>query len=135
MAAATKQYSLIPRCTIDDLVSEDHDYIKARYLWIENFPLLSIISHALSQGSFGKLLYCACGPVQNKTIALKVIPKDDTTSNIVKDEIRIQLSLPFHENILQLYGYFEEEKDICLILEFAQSGSIYEQEQHFLAVT
>ncbi len=116
------KYTLIPRCPVDDLFSEEA-YSEGRYLSIESFPLLSLTP--LGEGAFGKV-YCARGPVRNKKIALKVIPKEDATSNIVKDEIRIQLYLPFHENILQLYSYFAEKNDICMILELAQCGCLYE---------
>ena len=46
------------------------------------------------------------------------------------------MGLPFHENILQeLYSYFAEKKEICLVLEYAPSGSLFEQERPFAAET
>ena len=97
----------------------------------ESFTLLSLTP--LGEGGFGRV-YCARGPVRNRLVALKVIPKGETDS-LVKDEIRIQSGLPFHENILQLYSYFAEKKEICLVLEYAPSGSLFEQGRPFAAET
>jgi serine/threonine protein kinase len=99
----------------------------------ESLPLLSLMP--LGEGGFGRV-YCTHGPVQNRLVALKVIPKGETSDSLVKDEIQIQSGLPFHENILQeLYSYFAEKKEICLVLEYAPSGSLFEQERPFAAET
>jgi serine/threonine protein kinase len=115
-------YTEIPKCDVDDLFSEEA-YSTEGYLSPESFTLQSFMP--LGGGSFGTV-YHARGPVGNGSIAVKVIPKGETTEDedLVKNEITIQSGLPFHENLLQLHSYFAEKECICLVLEYASGGSL-----------
>ena len=61
-------------------------------------------------------------------VALKAIKKsyinENKMKNQIKNEIKIQSFLN-HPNILKLYGFFESNDKIYLILEFANEGELY----------
>jgi serine/threonine protein kinase len=69
--------------------------------------------------------------VQSKFIvALKILSKrlvvKDEATDLVRREIEIQSHLD-HPNILRMYGFFHDEKNIYLILEYASGGEIYKE--------
>ncbi|RIA83960.1 kinase-like domain-containing protein [Glomus cerebriforme] len=58
--------------------------------------------------------------------ALKTFNSDKTTLKEVVDEIKLQKSVDFHENILRICGItkLETEKKYSLVLEYADSGTL-----------
>ncbi len=50
----------------------------------------------------------------------------DEAMDLVRREIEIQSHLD-HPNILRMYGFFHDEKNIYLILEYASGGEIYKE--------
>ena len=75
----------------------------------------------------------------NFIVALKIMKKSDLKEPNAQEqilrEIKIQSYLD-HPNILKLYGYFDDEEKIYLILEYAAWGELYsslkkQPNQHF----
>ena len=63
-----------------------------------------------------------------QTYALKVIDKEAIDNQgqqeQIVNEIRILESLK-HPNIIELHGYFEDQKHIYLVMELSEEGSLY----------
>eukprot|EP01039_Chlorochromonas_danica_P017298 gene17298-20586_t len=82
------------------------------------------ISKPLGKGKFGNV-YHAKQRGSNVPVALKVLFKaqmqNDMAQRMLQREVEIQYRL-HHENILRLYGYFQDTKNVYLILEFAEGG-------------
>jgi serine/threonine protein kinase len=82
------------------------------------------MSKPLGKGKFGNV-YQAKQRGSNHSVALKVIFKaqmqNSMAHRMLKREVEIQYRLQ-HENILNLYGYFQDAKNLYLILEFAEGG-------------
>ena len=64
----------------------------------------------------------------NKTFAMKVIPKyklfDEKLNKQIQNEILIHSTLK-HRNIIELFGSFESDSSIHLIIEFALHGELF----------
>ncbi|KAL0854410.1 hypothetical protein Bca101_059562 [Brassica carinata] len=75
---------------------------------------------------FGR--YFARGPISHFVVALKVIFKEQIEKyklhHQLRREMEIQTSLR-HPNILRLYGWFDDDDRIFLILEYAHGGKLY----------
>ena len=63
-------------------------------------------------------------------MALKIIQKqilkETGAEKALAQEIKIQ-SLCDHPNILKLYGYFDQEEKIVLVLEYAAHGQLFNE--------
>lgn len=85
------------------------------------------IGAALGRGKFGRV-YLAREKKSGFIVALKILFKAEITSSNatkqVRREIEIQSHLK-HENILRLYGYFYDEENVYLILEYAAKGELF----------
>lgn len=80
------------------------------------------IEHRLGHGRFGKV-YLAREKRTKYAYAMKKQILDPTTKILVWREIEIQAEL-CHRNILRLYGYFQQDTYIDLILEYAPNGNL-----------
>ncbi|KAI6233226.1 Aurora kinase-like [Aphelenchoides fujianensis] len=89
------------------------------------------VGRPLGKGKFGNV-YLARTKEHHIPVALKIIFKSQIEQNKVEHqlcrEIEIQAHL-HHPNILRLYNYFHDEKEIYLILEFALGGELYKELQ------
>lgn len=78
------------------------------------------LKKTLGEGKFG-LVYQAFHKDTNSLFALKKISKKVIKSNFMVDqllqEVKIQ-NFCCHENILKLYGFFDDQEFIYLILEY-----------------
>ena len=94
-------------------------------LSIEDFQ----IGKCLGKGRFGSV-FLAKDKRNQVLVALKVIKKktikDSKMANQIKNEIKIQSCLS-HPNILSFYGFFQDEEQFYLILEYAPSGELYKK--------
>ena len=92
---------------------------------IEDFQ----IGKCLGKGRFGSV-FLAKDKKSDMLVALKVIKKktikDSKMANQIKNEIKIQSCLS-HPNVLKLYGFFQDEEQFYLILEYAPSGELYKK--------
>lgn len=85
------------------------------------------ILRQLGRGKFG-IVYSAREKKSSYIVAIKKMSREELKRNNfheqVKREIQIQSHLK-HENILRLYGFFWDEDNIYIILEYAQGGELY----------
>lgn len=85
------------------------------------------IGKRLGKGKFGKV-YCVREKKSNFICALKVMSKQEIlTYHIEKQiirEIEIQANI-LHENCLALYGWFQDDQNVYLIVEYAAYGELY----------
>ena len=61
-------------------------------------------------------------------VALKVLSKKQLINEQVIDQLRREIEIHshlHHDNILQLYGFFFDEKKVYLIMEYASGGELY----------
>ena len=88
----------------------------------ENFDFISQVG----AGSFGKV-YKVRSLTNKKEYALKVLSKNQIKnlklSKQLENEIRI-LSICDHENISKLFGMFEDDNYVYLVLELANTGTL-----------
>jgi aurora kinase len=79
------------------------------------------------RGKFGNV-YLAKQKRTNTQVALKVLFKSPMLAakcvHTLRREVEIQYHLR-HKNIVRLYGYFHDAKNVYLILEFLQQGELY----------
>ncbi|KAI8976107.1 kinase-like domain-containing protein [Pilobolus umbonatus] len=91
------------------------------------------IGHHLGTGRFGTV-YLAQDKHSHKLVALKILRKEKLEEAgivvFVKREIEIQAHLN-HPNILRLYGYFHDETNVYLVLEYANRGELYYNMERF----
>lgn len=85
------------------------------------------IGKRLGKGKFGKV-YCVREKSSGFICALKVMSKQEILSYHVEKqiirEIEIQSNI-LHDNCLALYGWFHDEQNVYLILEYAARGELY----------
>lgn len=83
----------------------------------------------LGKGKFGRV-YCVREKKTGFVCALKVMSKSEIISYHVEKqfvrEIEIQANLR-HVNCLRLYGWFYDDKNVYLILEYAAKGELYKK--------
>lgn len=81
----------------------------------------------LQTGSFGKVT-CALDLLNNnQKVAIKALKKSISGISLMANhEISIMKSLGYHKNIIQLIDYFETKKYFIIVLEFADSGDLYD---------
>ncbi|KAF3582775.1 hypothetical protein DY000_02028783 [Brassica cretica] len=85
------------------------------------------IGRPLGKGKFGRV-YLAREVKSHFVVALKVIFKEQIEKyklhHQLRREMEIQTSLR-HPNILRLFGWFDDDERIFLILEYAHGGELY----------
>lgn len=64
------------------------------------------------------------GTWRQKRVAVK-IPRDSDASTKVIKELTVLMELEPHPNIVEVYGYFELDKKICVVLELCNGSSTY----------
>jgi aurora kinase A len=87
------------------------------------------IGRPLGKGKFGNV-YLARDKKYKIVVALKILFKSQLQKGNVEHqlirEIEIQAHLR-HPNILKMYNYFQDEKKVYLILEYALNGELYKE--------
>lgn len=87
------------------------------------------IGRPLGTGKFGHV-YLARFKESKAIVALKILYKkqliESNFHNQFIREIEIHSRLK-HENVLEMYGYFWDEKRIIIILEYANKGELYKE--------
>lgn len=82
----------------------------------------------IGKGRFGSV-YKAIEKKSKKSVALKEIKKKlifkHNFEHQLRREVEIQSRLS-HPNIIRLYGVFQDEKTVWLVLELAEGGSLYD---------
>lgn len=94
-------------------------------LGIEDFE----VGRALGKGKFGNV-YLAREKQSKYIVALKVLSKKQLMKHNVQHQLRREIEIQshlHHRNILQLFGYFYDDKRVYLILEYAPRGELYKK--------
>lgn len=88
-----------------------------------------IVDKKLGEGKFG-CVNLVKHKRTNAVFALKKIPKSLIKSNMMVDqlslEIRIQSCLK-HANILEMYGCFDDKTHLYIVLEYMDGGTLYQR--------
>lgn len=74
----------------------------------------------VGEGSFGKVYL---GQWRNKTVAIKAYSTEEERKAFTV-EVR-QLSRVSHDNIIHLYGACTDDQHFCLVMEYAEGGSLF----------
>jgi len=86
-----------------------------------------VIGKQLGCGKFGNV-FVVKHKLTGFVCALKIIPKEMVKEeNIINQlirELKIQSCLD-HPNIIKLFGFFDDEKNVYLLLELGSSGQLY----------
>ncbi|KAK5963740.1 protein kinase FMP48 PWA37_004068 [Arxiozyma heterogenica] len=91
---------------------------------LNQYPFTDI--KPLQTGSFSTV-YRAWSYSLNKYVALKVVPKDKTSQNILYNEVEIMRTLgDTHPNICQMLDFFEDELNYIIVLEYCECGDLYD---------
>lgn len=93
---------------------------------LEDFEL----GKALGRGKFGSV-YAAREKRsgRGKVVALKILYKHQLREagvvHQVRREVEIHSRLTAHKNILRLYGFFDDDRRVFLVLEYAPGGELF----------
>lgn len=81
----------------------------------------------MGEGKFGQV-YQAFHKDTNSLYALKKISKKVIKTNMMIDQLLQEIKIQAycnHENILKLYGFFDDSENIYLILEYMEQGTLF----------
>jgi aurora kinase len=71
----------------------------------------------------------ACRHIKTGTLyALKEIPKKLIQQNLMEDQLIREIKLQsyfHHSNLVKLYGFFSDETNIYLLMEYMEEGTLY----------
>ena len=88
----------------------------------------------MGKGRFGDV-FLAREKISDYIVALKVLNKFEIqrlgAEKLIVREINIH-SILDHENIIKLYGFFHDDENIYLILEYAPDGELYKELNHMV---
>ncbi|XP_063990440.1 uncharacterized protein LOC135169401 isoform X2 [Diachasmimorpha longicaudata] len=85
----------------------------------------------IAQGTFG-IIYSAKEKHQNVVIAMKVLFKTDIKKKQLKQQVLKEIEIHTHlkhPNILRMYGWFQDEKRVYMVMELAVSGDLLKRLQ------
>ncbi|GET01953.1 aurora kinase A [Rhizophagus clarus] len=114
----------------DECDKENRAYLLTKQ---PDFRILSMkdfkVGHEIGKGKYGRV-HLATNKSSGYIVALKILLKHelkhDKLLQQLEREVEIQGNLN-HPNILKLYGYFQDEKRVVMILEWAPLGTLYAQ--------
>ena len=81
----------------------------------------------IGKGAFG-VVWKVREKKTKKIFAIKLINKEDIIKYNMLDQIKKEINIMYklnHPNIIQLYTHFEDDNDICLIMEYANQGHLF----------
>lgn len=124
-APANKAFNSSSRCVTIKSHSLQKAAKEGMLYQLDDFEL----AHILGEGGFGRV-YLARHRSSGWIVALKVLSKfqlvEDRMEEYLKREIEIHFCLD-HPNILRMYGYFYDNDNIYLILEYCHGGVLCEK--------
>jgi len=117
--AASASFAVAAASKLDDAA-------KAGTRWtLQDFE----IGKPLGRGKFGKV-YLARERRTKYIVALKVLSKSQLLKSGVEHQLRREIEIQAHlrhRHILRMYGYFFDNKNIYLILEYSPGGELYKK--------
>lgn len=103
--------------------NKEDDASKAGTRWtLNDFE----VGKPLGRGKFGKV-YLARERRTKYIVALKVLSKSQLLKSGVEHQLRREIEIQAHlrhRHILRMYGYFYDNKNIYLILEYSPGGEV-----------
>ena len=115
--------------------SKDTKYMTEDEIEFQNIDLKKFkisdfdLGMKLGKGKFGNV-YLAREKNTNYIVALKILNKMEIQrlngEKLIVREIKIH-SYVDHPNIIKLYGFFHDDQNIYLILEYAPDGEVYQE--------
>ena len=109
----------------DESIDQDFKNVDLKKFKISDFDL----GMKLGKGKFGSV-YLAREKKSNYVVALKILNKMEiqrlNSEKLIIREIKIH-SYVDHPNIIKLYGFFHDDQNIYLILEYATDGEVYQE--------
>ena len=87
-----------------------------------------VIKNSLGQGAFGAVYKVKCNR-DNEIYAMKKIEKAPVIKYGMEDYLRREVKLMAtlsHPNIVSVSSWFETEKDVYIIMEFAEKGQLFD---------
>ncbi|KAL1917406.1 uncharacterized protein VTP21DRAFT_3799 [Calcarisporiella thermophila] len=85
------------------------------------------IGQSLGKGKFGRV-YVAKEKESGFIVALKVLFRSELEQSNIRDQLKREIEIQAHlrhPNILRLYGYFNDDHRVFLILEYGAKGEVY----------
>ena len=76
------------------------------------------------------MVYLAVHKETKFLVALKKITKQSIKSNYMIEQFLLEVKIQSfceHENILKLYGCFDDKENIYLVLEYMEEGTLFKQ--------
>ena len=76
------------------------------------------------------MVYLAVHKETKFLVALKKITKQSIKSNYMIEQFLLEVKIQSfceHENILKLYGCFDDKEHIYLVLEYMEEGTLFKQ--------
>ena len=87
------------------------------------------IGKNLGEGKFGQVMI-AKHKRSGSVIALKKIPKAMIKSHFMIEQLTLEIRLQSclnHKNILTMYGFFDDNTHLYIVLEYMDQGTLYSQ--------
>ena len=104
-----------------DIRSPKHDNVYTIYEPVRNTKIIG-------KGSYGEVILMR-DKTNKKLVAMKIINKngiiDNKVMNALNNEINVQKKI-IHENIVGLITHIEDTKNIYIVMEYADKGSLFQ---------
>lgn len=96
-------------------------------------PQSFIFQEQIGAGNFG-IVYKAEEKNSGKVVAIKIIPKKKINSNVLHKQLQREIEIHCrlkHGNIVELYAYFQDSKQLYLVMEYCPKGSLATPSTYF----
>lgn len=74
------------------------------------------------------MVYEALDRQSYKELAIKIVPKDKITSEVLHRRLQREIEIHSrlnHVNVCRMYGYFVDERYVYIVLEYCGNGNLY----------
>lgn len=84
------------------------------------------VCHLIGSGGGGRV-YAGLDPVTGQQVALKICSKQLTDRQMerLRTEYNVMSNLA-HRHIIKLHGVFENDSRLCLVMDYAEGGDLFE---------
>jgi len=83
--------------------------------------------NSIGEGGFS-IVWKVRHKITHQIYAIKIINKDNIIKQCMVDQVNRELEIMYklnHPYIIKLYSHFEDDEDLCLIMEIASKGQLY----------
>ena len=88
----------------------------------------SLQDKCIGEGAFGSV-WKVRHKITKQIFAIKVMNKENIIRNNMIDQINKEIEIMYklnHPHIIKLYSHFEDNKHLCLIMEYASNGHLFQ---------